>query len=94
MMMKAPVGPPICTLLPPKREIISPAMMAVTNPSVGPTPDEIPKAMANGMATIPTMIPASASCEKRLALYDLSAWNSFGANTSRSEYSIFFIVED
>ena len=84
-MIKAPVGPPICTLLPPKREMISPAIMAVTSPSVGPTPEEIPKAMANGMATIPTMMPASASCEKRFALYDLSVWNSLGAKTSRRE---------
>ena len=59
--INAPVGPPICTLLPPKAEIINPAIMAVTNPSVGPTPDEIPKAIANGIATTATIQPASAS---------------------------------
>ena len=63
--MKAPVGPPICTLLPPKAEIIKPAMIAVTRPSVGPTPDEIPKAMAKGMATTATIQPANASSKKR-----------------------------
>ena len=59
--MNAPVGPPICTLLPPKTDINRPAMMAVTKPSVGPTPEDIPKAIANGIATIPTMMPANVS---------------------------------
>ena len=68
MTMKAPVGPPICTLLPPKAEMIKPAMMAVTSPSVGPTPEEIPKAMAKGIATTATIIPATRSCTKRSLL--------------------------
>lgn len=52
------VGPPICTLLPPNSEMINPAMMAVIIPFSGETPDAIPNAIANGRATIPTMIPA------------------------------------
>ena len=61
MTMNAPVGPPICTLLPPNNEIKKPATIAVTKPSVGPTPDDIPNAMASGIATIPTITPAIAS---------------------------------
>lgn len=61
MTIKAPVGPPICTLLPPKAEMINPAIMAVTRPSVGPTPEDIPKAMASGMAITATIQPAKAS---------------------------------
>ena len=56
--MKAPVGPPICTELPPRRETINPPIIAVINPFSGLTPEAIPNAMANGRATIPTMIPA------------------------------------
>ena len=56
--MKAPVGPPICTLLPPVAEIISPATMAVMMPFSGDTPLAMPKAMASGRATMPTMTPA------------------------------------
>jgi|GEM_PF-1387406 len=44
--MKAPVGPPICTLLPPKTEIMNPAITAVIIPFSGETPDAIAKAMA------------------------------------------------
>ena len=56
--MNAPVGPPICTLLPPSKEMMNPAMIAVIIPFSGDTPDAIPNAMAKGKATIPTMIPA------------------------------------
>ena len=63
MTINAPVGPPICTLVPPNADIINPAIIAVTNPSVGPTPLAIPNAMANGIATIPTIIPAIKSVE-------------------------------
>ena len=59
--MNAPVGPPICTFEPPRTEMMSPATMAVIIPFSGVTPDAIPKAMANGRATMPTMIPASRS---------------------------------
>ena len=56
--INAPVGPPICTLLPPKKETINPAIIAVINPCSGLTPEAIPKAIAKGKATIPTIIPA------------------------------------
>jgi hypothetical protein len=45
-------------LLPPSNETINPAIIAVMIPFSGDTPEAIPKAMANGNATIPTMIPA------------------------------------
>ena len=61
MMMKAPVGPPICTFEPPKAEIMNPATMAVMMPFSGDTPDAMPKAMASGRATMPTMTPAMRS---------------------------------
>ena len=61
IMIKAPVGPPICTLLPPSREMMKPATMAVMMPFSGVTPDAIPKAMASGKATMPTMMPAMRS---------------------------------
>ena len=61
MTMKAPVGPPICTLLPPKSETIKPPTIAVIIPFSGDTPEAIPKAMASGNATIPTIIPAMRS---------------------------------
>ena len=54
----APVGPPIWTRLPPKNEIQNPATIAVNRPRSGPTPLAIAKAIANGSATIPTIIPA------------------------------------
>ena len=64
MMMKAPVGPPICTFEPPKSEMNRPATMAVMMPFSGLTPLAIPKAMANGRATMPTMTPAIRSATK------------------------------
>ncbi len=57
----APVGPPICTRLPPSAEIRNPAMIAVHNPCAGVTPDAIPNPIANGNATTPTVIPAARS---------------------------------
>ena len=63
--MKAPAGPPICTLLPPKRAIRKPAMMAVKMPVCGVSPLAMAKAMASGSATIPTVIPAVTSLTKR-----------------------------
>ena len=67
-MMKAPVGPPICTLLPPNTDTISPATMAVIMPCSGVTPDAIPKAMASGRATMPTITPAMMSAISVLRL--------------------------
>ena len=37
----APVGPPICTLVPPKNEMKKPATTAVTRPLSGDAPDEV-----------------------------------------------------
>ena len=64
MMMKAPVGPPICTRLPPSNETTNPAITAVMMPFSGDTPEAMPKAMANGRATMPTMTPAIRSRRK------------------------------
>ena len=61
MTMKAPVGPPICTLVPPSSEMMNPATMAVMMPFSGVTPEAMPKAMAKGRATMPTMRPAKRS---------------------------------
>ena len=44
-MTKAPVGPPIWTLLPPKKEIINPPIIAVYSPFSGPTPEAMAKAI-------------------------------------------------
>ena len=57
-MMKAPVGPPICTELPPRAATMKPPMTAVTSPTSGDTPLAIAKAIAIGRATIPTISPA------------------------------------
>ena len=54
----APVGPPIWTRLPPRNEIRKPATAAVTRPVSGGTPEAIAKAIASGMATMPTTTPA------------------------------------
>ena len=62
--MKAPVGPPICTRLPPRSEIRNPPMMAVTSPLAGSVPDAMAIAMLSGIATIATVIPARASARK------------------------------
>ena len=61
MTMKAPVGPPICTLVPPRSEMMKPATMAVMMPFSGVTPLAMPKAMARGRATMPTIRPAMRS---------------------------------
>ena len=81
-MMKAPVGPPICTLLPPSSEMMNPATMAVMMPFSGVTPEAIPKAMASGSATMPTMMPAMRSLMNVLRLYDLSVVNSWGLKSN------------
>ncbi len=60
-MMKAPVGPPICTRLPPNNDTMKPATIAVMSPFSGDTPDATPNAMAKGRATMPTTIPAMMS---------------------------------
>src|SRR2546426_9288589 len=50
----APVGPPICTRLPPSAEMRKPATIAVHNPRDGSTPEAIANPMASGSATTPT----------------------------------------
>ncbi len=61
--MNAPVEPPILTLLPPKNEIINPAIIAVIRPFSGLTPEATAKAMASGNATIPTTMPDKISAD-------------------------------
>jgi len=83
MTTKAPVGPPICTLLPPKNEIRKPAIIAVINPFSGDTPEEIPKATDSGNAIIATIIPAIISLT--IFSFDISfllnILNNFGVIT-------------
>ena len=57
--MNAPVGPDICTRVPPKIAVKRPATMAVYRPCSGRAPDAMAKAMPSGKATTPTTIPAS-----------------------------------
>jgi hypothetical protein len=61
MTMKAPAGPPICTLEPPSAEIRKPATIAVIRPCSGFKPLAIAKAIASGSATTPTVRPAPMS---------------------------------
>jgi len=61
---KAPVGPPICTRLPPSTDTRKPAMIAVKRPLSGDTPEAIANAIAKGMATTPTTNPAIQSFKK------------------------------
>ncbi len=56
--IKAPVGPPICTRLPPSAEIRKPATTAVTNPVAGAAPDAMAMARLSGRATMATVMPA------------------------------------
>ena len=74
---KAPVGPPIWTLLPPNNEIMNPAMIAVINPLSGDTPEEIPNAIDKGSAIIATIIPATKS------LKNCSFENPFSLSSKR-----------
>ena len=61
MTTKAPVGPPICTRLPPSAEMRKPATMAVNRPRSGGTPEPMANAIASGSATTPTTMPATRS---------------------------------
>ena len=76
--MKAPVGPPIWTDEPPRSDTMKPPIMAVIRPVSGDTPLAIPKAMAKGKATMPTITPAMRSAMKRSRLYPLNTSSSFG----------------
>ena len=66
--INAPAGPPICTRLPPRREMSPPAMMAVKIPASGLSPLAIENAIAKGSATIPTVNPAKTSFVNRVVL--------------------------
>lgn len=66
--MKAPVGPPICTRLPPRAEIRKPATTAVTSPVAGGAPEAMAMAMDSGIATIATVTPAITSARRSPAL--------------------------
>lgn len=57
MTTKAPVGPPIRTRLPPNKETVKPTTIAVTRPLPGSTPEATAKAIAEGIATIATLMP-------------------------------------
>src|SRR5688500_3362853 len=59
--MNAPVGPEICTRVPPNSDVATPATIAVYRPCAGVTPDAIANAMARGSATTPTTRPAAKS---------------------------------
>lgn len=82
--MKAPVGPPICTRLPPKNETINPPITAVINPFSGETPDAIPNAIANGSAIIPTKTPAVMSLISCSLVTEESNTNNLGLNINTS----------
>ncbi len=56
---KAPVGPEICSRVPPKSDVHRPATIAVYRPCSGRAPEAIAKAIASGIATTPTIVPAS-----------------------------------
>ena len=58
IITKAPVGPPIWTLLPPRKEIKKPAIIAVCRPFSGVAPDAIARAMDRGKAIMATTTPA------------------------------------
>jgi hypothetical protein len=62
--------------------MIKPATIAVINPFSGDTPEATAKAMANGRATIPTMIPAKTSLGMDfLSKLFRRILNSFGLKT-------------
>ncbi len=57
--MNAPVGPAICTRVPPSSDTQRPATIAVYRPCSGRAPDAIANAIASGSATTPTITPAT-----------------------------------
>jgi len=61
--INAPVGPPICTRLPPNSEMQNPPTTAVIRPCDGETPEAMPKAIESGMAIMATTSPAKRSRE-------------------------------
>ena len=69
MTTKAAVGPDTLKRDPPVRAITIPATAEVYRPYCGATPLPIARAIASGMAMIPTVIPAIRSRVKREAVY-------------------------
>src|SRR5436190_11786919 len=80
MTMNAPVGPPMATFVPPRAEIINPAMTAVKIPACGGAPEAMANAIASGRATRPTVKPAIKSAMKSWPEYFFKASRSFGRN--------------
>ena len=86
--MNAPVGPPMETFVPPRGEMMNPAMTAVKIPACGGTPDAMAKAIASGTATTPTVAPAIRSALKSWPEYFWIVSNSFGGNATAAFMSI------
>lgn len=53
----APLGPPICTRVPPSAEIRNPVITSQYSPFSGLIPDQVANAIASGRATKPTVTP-------------------------------------
>ena len=65
--MNAPVGPPICTLLPPNSEIRKPPTIAVTMPCAGAVPEAMAMAMESGKRHHGHDQPGDHVCDELLA---------------------------
>ena len=72
MTVIAPVGPLTWNLEPPNRAAKNPAMIAVVNPAAADMPEVMPKPIANGRATMATVIPAMRSEVKSLRVLENS----------------------
>jgi len=68
MTTNAPVGPLTGNRLPLKNAMKKPATMDVYNPRSGVRPEAMANARANGIATMPTVIPAERSLENKLGV--------------------------
>src|SRR5262245_35501788 len=74
--MKAPVGPEICTRVPPRSEVASPATIAVYRPCSGFAPEAMANAIASGSATMPTITPATTLGQSWARLKRPARWAS------------------
>ncbi len=82
------MGPPICTRLPPNKDMIKPAIMAVYSPFSGDTPEAMANAMESGMAIIPTIIPATMSLKSCSLVYpSFSTVINFGFSISLNPFN-------
>src|SRR5713226_3080693 len=75
----APVGPPIWVFDPPRAEITKPATIAQYRPASGGTPEAMAKAIANGSATRPTVMPERRSARNKRFVYDLRHSTDLGS---------------